>query len=538
MTFVIEFLFTMLEGVRIHALEHRAFLQTQTAVESAFGSYNSSLWEQYHILARDMQGMEETIIDMASSSMVLSEEGIHLLNFIPKEVQITKYRLLTDDSGRSYIKSVSNYMKEHVLYEGAQGIYSQFEAVKSILDKNSVDNLDIEKALKSLNEKENGVSVESSSFSKDSRLSNQVSLFKNSNLLTNVDSSYYFNLLENANCIYHFDLLKKLNFSHGLDLLDNLNSLYHFDILKIAKNINSQEIQKKGTSILESASNLQKMGILQLVIEDNATISSNIYEEKERVSKRQLLKGTDTKISEITWFDTILLQQYLLKYLGNYTKEMKSTVLSYEVEYLIGKKESDIENLKSVISQILTIRQAINMMYLLSDSAKMQTITTFAGILAGVTGNPIVLELVKTGLVTAWAFGESILDIRALLQGKKIPFIKNETLWTLELEQIENLSTSFLTAKESQKGMSYEDYLGILLFFQKAENLALYAMDIQEAVMQQQKGYEDFKMDRMVTGIGAEINYTYSFLFLSMQNLISYDDAENIIDSQTVFSYW
>ena len=73
MTFVIEFLFTMLEGVRIHALEHRAFLQTQTAVESAFGSYNSSLWEQYHILARDMQGMEETIIDMASSSMVLSE---------------------------------------------------------------------------------------------------------------------------------------------------------------------------------------------------------------------------------------------------------------------------------------------------------------------------------------------------------------------------------------------------------------------------------------------------------------------------------
>ena len=127
-----------------------------------------------------------------------------------------------------------------------------------------------------------------------------------------------------------------------MDLLDNLNSLYHFNILKIAKNINSQEIQEKGTSILESASNLQKMGILQLVIEDNATISSNIYEEKERVSKRQLLKGTDTKISEITWFDTILLQQYLLKYLGNYTKEMKSTVLSYEVEYLIGKKESDI----------------------------------------------------------------------------------------------------------------------------------------------------------------------------------------------------
>ncbi|MBR4027452.1 MAG: hypothetical protein IKJ01_07865 [Lachnospiraceae bacterium] len=531
MILVIEFLFTILEGVRIHALQNRAVLQTQTAVESTFGSYQRFLWEQYRILGRDMQGLEEMMMDMASSSMISSKEGIDLLNFMPEQIEIAKYQLLTDDNGRSYIKSVVNYMKEHIGYESAKGIYSRFEAVKNITDKNEVNNLDVEKALESLHKQEKEISVESSSYSKDILSLQNSNFVKSLSHLGNAKSFLQDNSFQNSDFI-------KNSYVSSKDILSYRKS---YDSTKQKEN---EKIQEKGKSILEIGSNLQKMGILELVIEDTSILSSECYDSKDKVSKRELLKGTDTNISEIAWIDSVLFQQYILNYFDNYmtsannTKPVESSVLSYQVEYVIGRNNRDIENLKEVVSQILAIRQASNMMYLLGDSEKMQMIMTIAGTFGGITANPVLLEVIKTGLLTAWAFGESILDMRALLQGKTIPVVKNKTTWTLEIEQLENLSTNFLTAKESKTGMAYEDYLSILLFFQKEEKLAFSAMDLQEAIIRKQKGYEDFQMDRMVTRIVANVNYQYSFLFLSMQNLLTYDTQINHIHTETAFSYW
>ena len=46
--------------------------------------------------------------------------------------------------------------------------------------------------------------------------------------------------------------------------------------------------------------------------------------------------------------------------------------LSYELEYMIGGKKLDEENLTSVVSRLLVIREGLNMIHILSDSKKRQ----------------------------------------------------------------------------------------------------------------------------------------------------------------------
>lgn len=52
-------------------------------------------------------------------------------------------------------------------------------------------------------------------------------------------------------------------------------------------------------------------------------------------------------------------------------------------------------------------------------------------IIGGITLTPEVIEGVEKGILAAWAFCESVLDLRALLDGDKIPLIKgSDTSWT------------------------------------------------------------------------------------------------------------
>lgn len=67
--------------------------------------------------------------------------------------------------------------------------------------------------------------------------------------------------------------------------------------------------------------------------------------------------------------------------------------------------------------------------------------------LAGFTGNPAVVRLVQTGVIAAWAYVESILDIRALLAGDKIALIKTETQWTA---QFGSLAAAFEDGKRQK----------------------------------------------------------------------------------------
>lgn len=265
--------------------------------------------------------------------------------------------------------------------------------------------------------------------------------------------------------------------------------------------------------ILKEVKKLQEFGILELVLEDTSKLSKSELDFSNGLLERSLKTGKNSQVVINDWLDRILLQQYLLTYMSNFREGKAERALSYELEYLLGEKSSDIENLQVVVTKILAIREAANLLYLASNPTKCMQAETMATLIGGTSLNPAIIEIIKVGLLTAWAFAESILDIRALLAGKHVPLLKSEETWTLELENIGKTTQGFSMAKESTWGLTYENYLGILLLFEEEKSLAMKTMNIQEATIQKSEGDSSFHMDTLITQARATVTYRYAPIF-------------------------
>lgn len=337
-------------------------------------------------------------------------------------------------------------------------------------------------------------------------------------------------LLENG----EFDMEKMDNALEALKNTSYLEEVKESEKKEQADATTQTEIVSKKNPI-DEIKKLQKKGILKLVLKDSDTISEKAVNLKKSVSNRSQEKGTLEIKTNIEWMDTLLFQQYLFRYFSCYANEKENRILDYELEYLIGQKESDVANLKAVINKILLTRQAVNMLYLLNDAEKMNVANSAALGLLAVGVPPAITEAVKLGIVAAWAYAESILDLRTLLAGKKIPLMKSDNLWTLQLEEITKIGEGFLMAKESKNGISYENYLRLLLFFETEKDLAFHAMDIIEKNIQQKDA--DFYLDNMVIGSSYTLQYEYQPLFSTFQFLSIHLDNAYVITNKEQFFY-
>lgn len=266
---------------------------------------------------------------------------------------------------------------------------------------------------------------------------------------------------------------------------------------------------------MQEVKSMQEMGILELVIEDITMVSKATVDKDSFVSKRSLMQGRCAVVPEYEWLDKVLLQQYLLQNMKCYGQAHRNSGLEYQVEYLIGKTECDAENLKVVVSKLLLLREMTNFLYLTTNTVKMEEAGLVALALAGASGNPLVVEVVKMGIVAAWSFGESVLDIRALLQGKQIPLLKSDSTWTLDISQIGMISDGYISSRAVKDGLDYQDYLGILLLFEQEEQLSMCAMDIQELVIRSQKERAQFRMDEVVVQTDVVVEYFSNPIFLT-----------------------
>ena len=92
------------------------------------------------------------------------------------------------------------------------------------------------------------------------------------------------------------------------------------------------------------------------------------------------------------WYAKVLMQQYILTYMSCYTDTNPNHALNYEVEYIIGGRASDKDNLKIVIAEILALRAAANMAYLAGSASKQAQAMALAAIIGGITLTPEVIE--------------------------------------------------------------------------------------------------------------------------------------------------
>ena len=106
----------------------------------------------------------------------------------------------------------------------------------------------------------------------------------------------------------------------------------------------------------------------------------------------------------------------------------------------------------------MLIRFPINYSYLIGDTVKMARVKQIATAISIATLIPE--PAIETLIAGCWAYAEAMADARVLLQGKKLPFTKSTESW---ITDIDKLGESVCEGKNSDSGMSYQDYLMILL---------------------------------------------------------------------------
>lgn len=193
---------------------------------------------------------------------------------------------------------------------------------------------------------------------------------------------------------------------------------------------------------------------------------------------------------------------YSLKYFHHLTNQKKKEGIQYEVEYLIAGKDSEKECLGSVFWKMIGLRFLTNISYVYRDPAKGKEAALLAASILGVTGITPLVSLAKNLLLAALAYGESVIDVRNLAQGKKVPFFKDASNWQMSFS---GLATLTCKQKNVKQGMSYEDYLFLLLISQKDKKQKyVRMMDIIEQNIRRQ--VPDFKLNQCGVSYQVAIN--------------------------------
>ena len=282
-----------------------------------------------------------------------------------------------------------------------------------------------------------------------------------------------------------------------------------------------EEEEETGTpNPAEYTESLKKSSILQLVLKDPGAVSGKRTDTAESPSKRTLAAGAGPRgrntpgLVNDAWFLAYLLEHFT--YASSFlTGEKESGPwLDYQLEYLIAGKETDIENLEAVCGRLLAIREGVNYAYLLSDSGKVAECAALAAAIVGATMIPGLVEAVKQVLLLAWAFAESVMDVRLLLNGKRVAFQKNAATWRVSLTgALESGGWSEQDESEDAGGLLYRDYLGILLTLTGREKRIMRSLDVIEGVVREAEGqwfYIDQCIDAFQIRVIAEKGQEYT----------------------------
>ncbi len=254
---------------------------------------------------------------------------------------------------------------------------------------------------------------------------------------------------------------------------------------------------------LETVSQVRAGGLLNIVLPEGFNLSQKTTELSDTVSHRNLRKGYGSlKAPEDSGADAIFFNLYLADSFGNAVDQKEDTAFAYEMEYLLSGRSSDAENLEESVNKICMIRCAANYAYLLTDTTKQAEAEVLAGTLCTLLAVPGITTVVKHALLLAWAYGEAVVDVRTLLDGKKVPLAKTAQTWQISLTGLMNLkdAASVQEGAGAETGFSYGQYLQALLLMKGKEELSMRALDLVEQNMKTVYGQTYFQADYCLTG--------------------------------------
>ena len=447
---------TGIESVRMAAARTQILNGADIGLYSLFGQFDREMLKDYDLFLLD-GSCGQGSLDLASVYDNFSSYMKPVLKQNSQKLSVVQggfsaYRLLTDEGGEPFYNQVVQYMKETL---GSQGVSLLLDKMKDRKEKT-------EQAEQAGEQAENGDIIEN--YDAEMEENNR----KNEEALAEAEKNPEGGELEDG---------------------DNVTA-------PPQKVVNPISIIRR----------IRKMGILELVIPGNKGVYDGQVQAGTLLSRREKQKGMpmyEPEKTDTSYTSQILFQQYLMEKLGNYSAPGKGA-LKYQTEYILGGKTGDIENLKSVAGRLLLIREGVNMVHLVSDGTKRAQAAGLGSAIASAFLIPPATGVIEAALLLCWAFGESILDVRELFDGGKVPLVKSTADWQLSLENLPELLNGLDSVRRgSEDGMSYEDYLQVLLLGVSREEKITRAMDMIELCVRE-KGRKNFRMDSCI--VAAEIS--------------------------------
>jgi len=262
-------------------------------------------------------------------------------------------------------------------------------------------------------------------------------------------------------------------------------------------------------------------GLSDAIIEPFAN-RAYVWERAELYSEKESLVETAT--------EGLVFQEYIERKFADFMNNKENTAIKYETEYIIAGKSVDRENIDSVIGRLLAVREGLNLIYLICNSQKKNEAHALAVACVGFTGVYVGVKALEYLILTVWALGEAMLDVRILMSGGSVPVVKGEGDWKLELDRLTSIGSvlSSVTAPIASGDIGYwcyGDYLHVFLYMQNKDEQVLRVMDLIEANIKK-KYSTAFRMTNCVKGLRIKSEFNAKPVFVNN----SFFDRECQID--------
>ena len=510
---ILSFVFSLLEGARVYCLNGKAQTVSRLCMQSVFANYHCGIWEDYHLLFLDgtWQGEEFSIEELSQKAM--NEVTKNLLGLTKNatennweftqlnvvDIEIQSCQLATDYAGSIFRSQVSRQM--------------QLEATEAVLEELFQIKKQSQDIQKQQEQKESTWQQAWEAITQAGKMLEELQ-----KTTSEVRKEQQQEQLE------------------AVRLEQQEKSEVVREEVQEKFEVAEEEWLKEQTEIenpMEYVKELKNSGLLAIVLKDPSQLSARAVQEADFLMDRKLRTGNGIPQEEKS-LERFWLQYYIQNYFSNYVavSQMgaKEKVLAYEWEYILAGRKSDSENLEEVVKRLLAVREVMNFASLMQNAQKKNLAFRIATATVGFTGMLPLIKAVQAGVLLAWAFVESVLDVRALLEGEKIPLLKNSSQWNSDLTNCRKSIEEQGVFVKADDGWNYNQYLQTLLFLQSEEMISYRCMDLIER-------NEQVQMDAMLQGIECVFTYEAKPLFWSFNRVVQKGWEHFSFLAETEFSY-
>ncbi|MCR4738853.1 MAG: DUF5702 domain-containing protein, partial [Lachnospiraceae bacterium] len=254
----------------------------------------------------------------------------------------------------------------------------------------------------------------------------------------------------------------------------------------------------------------ERPGIVETLVTGGKEVSDKKLLLNNTASHRNLRQGAgvvrpDSDPDSFT--NELLFDAYLKWKMSSYINDLSHGSCSYELEYILNGKNTDQANLRDTVFKLFMIREASDTMAVFNDEGKRSQCEALAAVISLLLLNPEIEEPLTDMLLFTWGFAESVIDMKTLLNGGKIPPIKDGK--DFRIKTVAELPI-FLTLpagnRENTSGIDYGDYCLILLAAENKTKKAMRAMDVIEMNMRTKEGNKGFRMDGCIDYAEADVS--------------------------------